>query len=90
MVLLVCVSVCACAHTPSQSCPTLCYPMDCSPPGSSVPLDSPGQNTGVGYHFLLQGIFPTQGSNPHLLYLLHSQVGSLPAEPPFVREDINQ
>ena len=31
--------------------------MDCSPPGSSVPGDSPGKNTGVGYHALLQGIF---------------------------------
>ena len=41
-----------------------CYnPMDCSPPDSSVHGDSPGKNTGVGCHFLLQGIFPTQGSN---------------------------
>ena len=43
-------------------------PMDCSPPGSSVHGDSPGKNTGVGCHALLQGIFPTQGSNPGLLY----------------------
>ena len=34
------------------------------------PWDSLGKNTGVGCHFLLQGIFPIQGSNPHLLYLL--------------------
>ena len=34
------------------------------------PWDSPGKNTGVGCHFLLQGIFPTQGSNSHLLRLL--------------------
>ena len=47
----------------TQSCPTLCDPVDCSPPGSSVHGDSPGKNTGVGCHFLLQGIFPTQGSN---------------------------
>ena len=33
--------------------------------------DSPGKNTGVGCHFLLQGIFPTQGSKLHLLWLLH-------------------
>ena len=32
------------------------------------PLDSPGKNTGVGYHFLLQGIFQTQGSNPGFPY----------------------
>ena len=38
------------------------------------PWDSPGKNTGVGCHFLLQEIFPTQGSNPHLLCLLHRQV----------------
>ena len=39
------------------------------------PWNSPGQNTGVGSLSLLQGIFPTQGSNPGLLH-------SLPAEPP--------
>ena len=31
------------------------------------PWDFPGKNTGVGCQFLLQDIFPTQGSNPHLL-----------------------
>ena len=46
------------------SCPTLCDPVDCSPPGSSVHGDSPEKNTGVGCHALFQGIFPTQGSNP--------------------------
>ena len=35
----------------------------------------------MGCHFLLQGIFPTQGLNPCLLCLLHWQAGSLPAEP---------
>ena len=40
--------------------------MDCSPPGFSVHRDFPGKNTGVGCHALLQGIFPTQGSNPGL------------------------
>ena len=42
--------------------------MDCSLPGSSVHGDSPGKNTGVVYHALLQGIFPTQGSNLGLLH----------------------
>ena len=52
-----------------QSCPTLCNPMDCSPPGSSIHAwDSPGKNTGVECHFLLQGIFPTQGLNGGLLH----------------------
>ena len=48
----------------AQLCPTLCKPMNyllCL-------WDSPGKNTGVGYHFLLQAIFPTQGSNLLLLY----------------------
>ena len=44
-----------------QSCPTLCNPMDCSPPGSCL-WNSPGKNSGVGCH-VLQGIFPTQGSS---------------------------
>ena len=116
----------------AQSCPNVCDPMDCSPPGSSVhrilkarilewvampssrrkpifpprlqllsvardwdqvaffpgggvwcsvvsgcdpmdysPWDSPGKNTGVGSHFLLQGIFPIQELNPGLLHCWH-------------------
>ena len=49
-----------------QSCLTLCDPMDCSLPGSSVHGDSPGKNTRVGCHSFLQGIYPTQESNPGL------------------------
>ena len=37
-----------------QSCPTLCDSINGSPPDTSVPWDSPGKNTGVGCHFLLQ------------------------------------
>ena len=48
----------------APSCPTLCNPMN--PTRLLYPWDSPGKNTGVGCHFLLQGIFPTQGSNPGL------------------------
>ena len=59
---------CAVLCLVAQSCLTLCDPMDCSQPGSSAHGDSPGKNTGVGCHALLQGIFPTQGSNPCLLY----------------------
>ena len=51
----------------AQLCPTLCDPLDCSPPGSSVHRIL-GKNTGVGSHALLQGIFLTQGSNPGLLH----------------------
>ena len=60
--------VCVCAKS-LQSCPTLCDPMDCSPPGSSVHGNSPGKTTGVRCCSLLQEIFPTQGSNPRLLHL---------------------
>ena len=52
----------------AQSCPTLCNPIDCSLLDSSIHGDSPGKNTGVDSHFLLQGIFPTQGSTPGLLH----------------------
>ena len=51
------------------------------------PQGSPGENTGVGYHTLLQGTFLTQGLNPCLLWLLHWQAGSLPLVPsgkPFI------
>ena len=57
----------------AQLCPTLCHSMDCSLPSSSVHGISQAR-TGVGYHFFLQGIFATQGSN---LDLLNWQVDSL-------------
>ena len=47
----------------AQLCLTLCNPMACSRTGSSCPWNFPFRNTGVGGHFLLQGVFPTQGSN---------------------------
>ena len=50
--------------------------------GAYQAWDSPGTNTGVGCHFLLQGIFPTQGSNPSLLHLLPWQADSLPLSHP--------
>ena len=52
----------------TQLCLTLCTPMDCRPPGSSVHAASPGKNTRVGCHDLLQGIFLTQQLNPGLLH----------------------
>ena len=61
--------------------PNLCDPVDCSPPRRLCPWDSPGKNTGVGCHALLQGIFLTQGWNPHLLCLLCWHAGSLPLVP---------
>ena len=64
-----------------QSCLTLCDPTDCSP-SLLWPWDSPGKRIGVGCHFLLQGIFLTQGWNTCLFYLLYWQTGSLSLEPP--------
>ena len=64
----------------AQWCQAHCDSMGCSPPGSSVHGDSPGKNTGVGCHFLLQGIFLTQGSSlgilccRQILYHLSQQI----------------
>ena len=58
--------ICVCVLVVTQLCLILCKSMDFIQPGSSVHGDSPGKNTGVGYHSLLQGIFPTQGPNPGL------------------------
>ena len=68
----------------AQLYPTLCDPMDGSPPGSSVHGDSPGQNPGVCCHALLQGIFPSQGLNPDLLHcgqILYHLLSELPGKP---------
>ena len=62
--------VCGCAK-PLQSCPILCNPMDCSLPGFTVHGILQARILGVGCHALLQGIFSTQESNPHLLWHLH-------------------
>ena len=59
--------ICACSV--AQLCSTLCDPLDCRPPGSSVHVDSLGTNTGEGCHALLQEIFLTQGLNPKFLAL---------------------
>ena len=52
----------------TQSCLTLCDPMDYSPPGSSLHEFLQARNTAVGTYFILQGIFRIQGSNPGLLH----------------------
>ena len=72
----VCIHVCA---RSLQLCPTL---RPYGVPGSSVHGNSPGKNTEVDCHALLQRFFPTQGLNPRLLCLLHWQAGSLPLAPP--------
>ena len=66
------ISLRACMPKSLQSCPTLCNPTDRSTPGFG-PWDSPGKNTGVSCHTLLQRIFLTQESNLGVLSL-HWQV----------------
>ena len=61
---------CTCSF--AQSCPTVCDPMDCSLPGSSVSGFIQARILEWGYCFLLQRIFLTQGSNSHLW---HSSIG---------------
>ena len=56
----------------AQSCLTLCGPMVYSFARLLCPWGSPGKNTGVGCHFLHQGIFPTQELNPGLLHCMQS------------------
>ena len=69
--------LCACSVTFDSM-----RPYELQPTRLLCPWDSPGKNTGVGCHALFQGIFPTQGSNPCLLHLLHWQASSLPLVPP--------
>ena len=58
---------CMCAKL-LQSCPTLCDPMDCSPPGSSVRGDSPGKSTGVGAMPFSRGSFQSR-DRTHISYI---------------------
>ena len=61
-----------------QSCPVPYNTMSCMQPVRLLcPWHSPGKNTGVCFHVLLQEIFPTQELNQHPLYLLHQQVAFL-------------
>ena len=73
----------------SKSSPTPLRTQGLQPARLLCPWDFPGKNTGVGCHFLLQGIFLTQGFKPRLL---HWQINSLPSEllgkPSFVHAHI--
>ena len=62
----------------TQSCPTLCDPMDCSPPGTSVQGDSPGKNTGGQDSSPPPGDLPNPGTEPRSSALW---ADSLPPEP---------
>ena len=70
-----------------QSCLTLCDPTDRRSPGVLCPWDFLGKNTGVGCHFLLQGIFLSQGSNLGLLHCRYSLLMSH-WESPYIK-DVN-
>ena len=62
--------VVTCVHAKSfHSCLILCHPMDHSLPGSLCPWDSQSKNIAAGHCALLQGFFPNQGLNTHLLFL---------------------
>ena len=75
-----CMCACVCVES-LQLCPTLCDPMDCSQSGSSSHTILQARILEWAAMSFLQGIFPTQGSNPHFLCLLHWQVGALPLAP---------
>ena len=76
---------CAVLCLVTQSCPTLCDPMDCSPPGSFIHGHSPGKNTGVGVVISSSrgsskpGDLPDPGIKPRSPAL---QADTLPSEPP--------
>ena len=74
----VCVCVCVCACVQSLSRVWLFTTPWIVARQTLCPWSFPGKDTGVGCHFLLQGIFLSQGTNPHLLRLLYWQAGSLP------------
>ena len=65
----------------AQSCPSL-WLRGLQPTRLLCPWDFSGKNTGVGCCFLLQGIFPTQGSNPGLLCCRQMQADTLTSESP--------
>ena len=76
----VCVCVCVCVLLSRSVVSISLQPLGLQPTRLLCPWNFPGKNTWVGCHFFLQGIFPTQGSNPRLLCLLHWRVDSLPTE----------
>ena len=75
--------VCECACSVAQACPTLCSPMDCNLPGSSINgIFQARVLEWVAISFSRGSSRLIQGSNLPLLCLLHWQVDSLPLAPP--------
>ena len=77
---------CCAVRLVAPSCLTLCNPMDCSPPGSSVHGDSQVNNTAVGCRILFQGNLPNPGIKPRSPAL---QADSLPSESKGLRDQVN-
>ena len=71
-----------CCYLLSKSCPILVWPQGLQPARLLCPWGFPGKKTGMGCHFLLQGILPLQESNPCLLHcrwtLYHWTIGEGP------------
>ena len=72
---------CCCYCLVAKLCPALRTPRSIACQ-LLCPWDFPGKNTVVGCHFLLQGLFPTQRSNPHLLHWQALADGFFTTEPP--------
>ena len=73
------VCVCVCVYVSHSVLSDSMQPHGLWPTRLLCPWDSPGKNTGVGFHSLLQGIFPNPGIKPRSLTF---QADSLPPEPP--------
>ena len=75
----VCVCVCVCISCSVM--PNSLQPHGLQPTRLLYPWDFPGKDTGVGCHFLPQGIFPTQGLNPDLLHCRQTLPSELRGKP---------
>ena len=81
-IMCVCVCVCVCSVFGHSVMSDSLWPHGLQPDRLLCPWNFPGKNTRACCHFLLRGIFPTQGSNLCLLHFLHWQADSLPLAPP--------
>ena len=87
--LLLCVCVCVCVFSCSVESDSL-QPHGLKPARLLSPWDSPGRNTGMGCHFLLQGIFLIQGSKLSLLHLLNWEMDSWALAPQYDLQQITE
>ena len=85
--LFLCLAAATAAAKSFQSCPTLCDPTDGSPPGSPHPWDSPGKNSGVGCHFVLQCMKVKSLSHARLLATPWTAAHQAPPSMGFSRQE---